>query len=145
MKNGDIRSLATEPHHPQVLRCGHETRAIAIRLPSGEQHRVHERAYLLVADGEIEISQDGNSVTGDTGFLSPFEPNERRTVRALSDTRLVLGSRSRAGQGWAHPESRTPTPTAERAGPICCYRRPLRAGALGFEQLASASRDGNDQ
>jgi hypothetical protein len=33
-----------------------ETRAIAIRLPSREElqeHQVHERAYLLVADGEI--------------------------------------------------------------------------------------------
>lgn len=39
-----------------------------------------------------------------------------------------------------HPGSRTPKPTAERAG---CSRRPLRAGALGFE-LAFASRDGND-
>jgi hypothetical protein len=58
-----------------VLRSDDETRAIAIRLPSGEelqQHHVHERADLLVADGEIEITQDGNSVTGGTGFLSHF-------------------------------------------------------------------------
>jgi quercetin dioxygenase-like cupin family protein len=70
-----------------VLRSDDETRAIAIGLTSGEElqeHQVHERTYLLVADGEIEISQDGNSVTGATGFLPHFEPNERRTVRALS-------------------------------------------------------------
>jgi quercetin dioxygenase-like cupin family protein len=62
-------------------------------MPSGEElqeHQVHERAYLLVVDGEIEISQNGRSVTGGTGFLSHFEPNERRTVRALTDARLVL-------------------------------------------------------
>lgn len=39
---------------PRVLRSDDEIRAIAIRLPSGEelqQHRVHERTYMLVADG----------------------------------------------------------------------------------------------
>lgn len=93
MESWDIRSLAIEPHHPQVLRSDAETRAIAVRLPSGEElqeHQVHERAYLLVADGEIEIAQDASSVRGGTGFLCHFEPNERRTVRALSDARLVL-------------------------------------------------------
>ncbi|MGH2840676.1 MAG: hypothetical protein ACRDKY_07625 [Solirubrobacteraceae bacterium] len=93
MDSWDIRSLAIEPHHPQVLRSDDETRAIAILLPGGEElqeHQVHERSYLVVADGEIEISQDGDSVTGGSGFLSHFEPSERWTVRALSDARLVL-------------------------------------------------------
>jgi quercetin dioxygenase-like cupin family protein len=93
MESWDIRSLEIEPHYPQVLRSDKETRAIAIRLPGGEElqeHQVHERAYLLVADGEIEIDQDGSRVTGGTGFLTHFEPNERRTVRALTDARLVL-------------------------------------------------------
>ena len=93
MESWDIRSMEIEPHHPQVLRSDEETRAIAISLPAGEQlseHQVHERAYLLVADGSVEISQDSSTVTGEAGFLSHFEPNERRTVRALSDARLVL-------------------------------------------------------
>jgi quercetin dioxygenase-like cupin family protein len=93
METWDIRSLAIEPHKPQVLRSDEETRAIAINLPAGEElqeHQVHERAYLLVAEGEIEVSKDGQSVTGGPGFLSHFEPNERRTVRAVSDARLVL-------------------------------------------------------
>ena len=71
-----------EPHRAQVLRSDDETRAIAIRLPSGEElqeHQVHGRTYVLVVDGEVEIAQDGSSVTGGIGFLSPFEPNERRT------------------------------------------------------------------
>jgi quercetin dioxygenase-like cupin family protein len=93
MQTWDIRSLSIEPHHPQVLRSDEETRAIAIHLPAGEElqeHQVHERTYLLVADGEIEVAQDGQTVTGGAGFLSHFEPNERRTVRARSDARLVL-------------------------------------------------------
>ena len=82
-----------EPHRAQVLRSDDETGAIAIRLPSGEElqeHQVHECTYLLVVDGEIEIAQDGSSVTGGIGLLSPFEPNDRRTLRALSDARFVL-------------------------------------------------------
>jgi quercetin dioxygenase-like cupin family protein len=93
METWDIRALAVEPHHPQVLKSDEETRAIAILLPAGEElqeHQVHERAYLFVADGEIEITHDGNSVSGGCGLLAQFSPNERRTVRAISDARLVL-------------------------------------------------------
>jgi quercetin dioxygenase-like cupin family protein len=93
MDTWDIRSLPIEPHHPQVLRSDEETRAIAIQLPAGEElqeHQVHERTYLVVADGEIEISKDGQVVRGGPGFLSHFEPAERREVRALQDSRLVL-------------------------------------------------------
>lgn len=93
MESWDIRALDLEPHHPRVLRSDDETRAIAIRLPAGEElqeHQVHERAYLFVVDGQIEISHDGRNASGGAGFLSHFGPNERRTVRALADTRLLL-------------------------------------------------------
>ncbi len=93
METWDIRSLEIEPHHPIVLRSDEETRAIAIHLPAGEQlreHQVHERTYLIVADGEIEVTKDGRTVSGGGGFVSHFEPQERRTVRAVSDARLVL-------------------------------------------------------
>jgi quercetin dioxygenase-like cupin family protein len=93
MQSWDIRSLDIEPHHPQVLRSDDETRAIAILLSGGEElkeHQVHERAYLFVADGEIQIDQGDGRVSGGTGFVSHFAPNERRTVRATTDTRLVL-------------------------------------------------------
>jgi quercetin dioxygenase-like cupin family protein len=93
METWDIRGLALEPHHPQVVRSDQEMRAIAIVLPAGEElqeHQVHERAYLFVADGEIEIDHDGSSVTGGCGFVAQFDPNERRAVRAVSDARLVL-------------------------------------------------------
>lgn len=93
MESWDIRSLEIEPHRPLVLRSDEETRAIAIRLPAGDElqeHQVHERAYLVVADGRIEVSQNGTTVTGEPGFLSHFAPNERRTVRALTEARLLL-------------------------------------------------------
>ena len=107
MQTWDISALSIEPHQPQVLRSDSETRAIAIQLPAGEElqeHQVHERAYLLVATGEIEIAQDDQQVTGGPGFLSHFEPNERRTVRAISDARLLLVLAPWPGVG--HPSAR---------------------------------------
>jgi quercetin dioxygenase-like cupin family protein len=108
METWDVRSLEIEPHHPQVLRSDAETRAIAIHLPAGErlqEHQVHERTYLIVVDGEIEISQDGRAASGGPGLLSHFAPNERRTIQAVSDARLVLVLAPWPGEG--HPSSRS--------------------------------------
>jgi quercetin dioxygenase-like cupin family protein len=104
METWDVRSLDLEAHHPQVLRSDAETRAIAINLPAGEQlaeHQVHERSYLVVVDGEIAISQGDGNVSGGAGLLAHFAPNERRTIRAVSDARLVLVLAPWPGQG--HP------------------------------------------
>jgi quercetin dioxygenase-like cupin family protein len=89
----DISSLDVQPHQPKVLRSDSEARVIAINLPSGEQlqdHQVHERAYLFVADGEIELTCDGSSQTGGAGFVAHFEKNERHEVTAKSDAHLLL-------------------------------------------------------
>jgi quercetin dioxygenase-like cupin family protein len=111
MESWDIRALALEHRRPQVLRSDDETRAIAVRLPSGEtlsEHQVHERAYLVVADGEIEVDDGhGGSVRGGAGFLCHFSPNERRTVRAVSDARLVLVLAPWPGEGHPSRVART--------------------------------------
>jgi quercetin dioxygenase-like cupin family protein len=89
----EINSLDVQPHQPQVLRSDGEARVIAINLPAGEQlqeHQVHERAYLFVSKGEIELSADGGSQTGGPGFLAHFERSEPHEVTAKSDARLVL-------------------------------------------------------
>ncbi len=104
METWDIRALPVEPHKPKVLRSDAETRAIVIHLPAGEElqeHQVHERAYLFVADGEIEVSDTGQTVKAGPGFLAHFEPAERHAVKALSDARLVLVLSPWPGEG--HP------------------------------------------
>jgi quercetin dioxygenase-like cupin family protein len=104
METWDVSSLVIEAHHPQVLRSDQETRAIAIQLPAGEQlqsHQVHERTYMIVVAGAVEITQDGRSVSGGPGLLSHFEPNERREIKAISDARLVLVLAPWPGEG--HP------------------------------------------
>jgi quercetin dioxygenase-like cupin family protein len=107
METWDIASLDVEPRHPAVLRSDDEIRVIAINLPAGEllqEHQVHERAYLLVAGGEIEVEQEGETVSGGPGFLAHFDPAERREVRATSDARLVLLLSPWPGEG--HPSRR---------------------------------------
>lgn len=93
MDSWDIRSLEVDPHRPQVLRSDDEARVIAISLPAGDslqQHQTYERAYLLVADGRLEISDGDGAVTAGPGFLAHFGPHERREIRAATDARLVL-------------------------------------------------------
>jgi quercetin dioxygenase-like cupin family protein len=90
----DVSSLELEPHQPQVLRSDEEGRAIVINLPAGEElqeHQVHERAWIVVLDGQIELEgPDGGVVKGSAGLLAHTPPNERHEVRAVTDSRLLL-------------------------------------------------------
>jgi quercetin dioxygenase-like cupin family protein len=107
MQTWDIASLAVEPHQPEVLRSDEETRVIAINLPAGErmqEHQVHERAWVVVAAGEAEFEQAGETVSGGPGLLVHFDPNERHEVRAVEDTRLILLLSPWPGDG--HPSRR---------------------------------------
>jgi len=93
LESWDTASLDVEPHHPQVLHSDEHTRAIAINLPAGEmlqEHETHERAYVLVASGEVELTQDGDTTSARAGFLAHFEPHERREIRATGDSRVVI-------------------------------------------------------
>jgi quercetin dioxygenase-like cupin family protein len=89
----DTRSLDVPPHLPKVLRSDDDGRAIVINLPAGEElqeHQVHERAWIIVVDGEIELEGAGQTVKCGPGFLAHTEPNERHEVRAISDARILL-------------------------------------------------------
>ena len=108
MEHWDLLTLDVEPHKPQILHSTRdEARSIALFLPAGEElqdHQVHERAYLLVVDGEIEVEGGGGSQTGGPGLLAVFDPNERHEVRARSDARLLLVLAPWPGPG--HPGAR---------------------------------------
>jgi quercetin dioxygenase-like cupin family protein len=109
VEHWEIASMPIEAHKPQVLRSDPETRAIAIKLPAGEElqeHQVHERAYLVVISGEIDISPSdgGHAIAGGPGLMCHFEPRERHAVRARSDARLLLVLSPWPGEG--HPSVR---------------------------------------
>jgi quercetin dioxygenase-like cupin family protein len=109
MEHWDLMRLDVEPHKPQVLHSTRgEARSIALHLPAGEElrdHQVHERAHLVVIDGEVEVALDGGDpITGGAGLLAVFDPNERHEVRARSDARLLLVLAPWPGEG--HPGAR---------------------------------------
>jgi len=105
MQSWDISTLDVEPQRPEVPASDDEGRAIAISLRAGEslqEHQVHERAWLVVAAGGVEIEDaNGETVTGGAGLLAAFDPNERHEVRATEDSRLLLLLSPWPGEG--HP------------------------------------------
>ena len=106
MEHWDLKALDVEPQQPQVLDSKRgESRTIALKLAAGEglaEHQVHERAHVVVIDGEVEVG----GVSGGPGLLVVFEPAERHEVRATSDALLLLVLAPWPGQG--HPGARDP-------------------------------------
>ena len=108
MEHWDLRALTVEPHEPRILHSSRgAARTVVLQIPAGEalrDHQVHERAHVLVIDGEVEISRDGDAIAGGPGLLAVFDPGERHEVRARSDARLLLVLAPWPGDG--HPGSR---------------------------------------
>ena len=74
MEHWDLRTADVTPHQPQVLHSTRgESRSIVIHLPAGERlqdHEVHERAHVVVVEGEIEADGPDGSVRADRGSSS---------------------------------------------------------------------------
>jgi len=94
MKTWDISKLEVHPHSPQILSSTDDARAIVIEIPAGEameDHQVHERAWVTVIEGEVEITTTtGEHVSGATGLVVEFDPRERHAVHARSRARILL-------------------------------------------------------
>ncbi len=94
MNSWTITDLDLKTHAPEILTSTDDARAIALMIPAGESfddHQVHERAWVTVLDGEVEITTAaGDSIIGRSGLLVEFAPRERHAVHARSDARLLL-------------------------------------------------------
>jgi redox-sensitive bicupin YhaK (pirin superfamily) len=104
VEHWDLTGLEVEPRQPQILDSKRgESRTIALKLAAGEglaEHQVHERAHVIVIEGEVEIGD----VSGGPGLLVIFDPGERHEVRAKTDARLLLVLAPWPGAG--HPGAR---------------------------------------
>jgi quercetin dioxygenase-like cupin family protein len=113
MDSWNLNEMNVEPRAPQVLDSESEGRAIVINLPKGEQlgeHQVHERAWLLVVDGNVELNTPGGKwAAGGPGLLAIFDPKERHEVQAVEDSRLLLVLSPWPGAG--HPSQRDSKPS----------------------------------
>ena len=105
MEHWDLRTLDVEPHQPRILHSARgEARSILINLPAGEElqeHQVHERAYVVVIDGEVDLAG-----TERRRRASPRSSTRRSATRSAprSDSRLLLVLAPWPGDG--HPGAR---------------------------------------
>ncbi|MBS1676144.1 MAG: cupin domain-containing protein [Actinobacteria bacterium] len=94
MKSWDLGDLNLKPRLPEILSSSDDARVIALDLAEGqslEEHEVHERAFLFVLSGEVEVSGNGaGDIRGGQGLMVEIEPRERHRVEATADARLLL-------------------------------------------------------
>ena len=110
MKSWTLHELDLKPRLPEILSSSEDARAVALDLAAGEslnEHEVHERTWLLVLDGEVEVNAAGGSARGGVGMLVELAPSERHEVRAVSAARLLLLLTPWPGHG--HPGALTLT------------------------------------
>jgi quercetin dioxygenase-like cupin family protein len=109
MQSWNLKAVEAEPHQPQILASADDARTVLLSLPAGEElqeHEVHERARVVVVDGEVEVTTpDGERAEAASGHLFEFAPGERHTVLARSDARLLLVLSPWPGDG--HPGAMT--------------------------------------
>lgn len=103
--------LDLKPRLPEIISSSDESRAVALDLAEGEtlgDHEVHERLWIVVVSGEIEVSNAAElSARGGSGLLVELDPRERHEVRALQASRLLMLLTPWPGQG--HPGAMTLT------------------------------------
>ncbi|HEY5045080.1 MAG TPA: hypothetical protein VII53_04420 [Solirubrobacteraceae bacterium] len=109
MNSWDLKALDLKPRLPEILSSSDVARAIVLDLAAGESlsdHQVHERAWLVVLDGEIQVATaEGGRASGSVGLLVEFAPGERHEVIASADARLLLLLTPWPGSG--HPGAMT--------------------------------------
>lgn len=109
MQSWDLKALDLKPRLPEILSSSEVARAIALDLAAGEQladHEVHERAWLLVIEGEAQVSTPtGERADAGAGTLVEFAPGERHEIEAVTRTRLLLLLTPWPGHG--HPGGMT--------------------------------------
>ncbi len=109
MKSWQLKTLDLKPRLPEILSSSDAARAIVLDLAAGESlsdHEVHERAWVIVIDGAIEVTTAaGERAEGGPGLLIEFAPAERHEVLASSNALLLLLLTPWPGSG--HPGAMT--------------------------------------
>jgi quercetin dioxygenase-like cupin family protein len=109
MNTWQLRDLDLKPRLPEILSSSDAARAIVLDLDAGERladHEVHERAWLIVVEGSIDVSTSGGEqASGKAGLLVELSPGERHEVVASAKTRILLVLTPWPGAG--HPGAMT--------------------------------------
>jgi quercetin dioxygenase-like cupin family protein len=110
VRSWELDKLNLKPRLPEILSSTDEARAVALDLAAGEalrEHEVHERVWLVVLTGEIEVTTADGSAGGGAGLVVELAPSERHEVVARTQARLLLLLTPWPGRG--HPGAMTIT------------------------------------
>ena len=78
---------------PIVLHSRDEARAVLIGIGAGQElgdHQVHEHAYIVVIDGQVQIEAAGETLAAGPGTLVRFEEKERHRVSSPEGAKLLM-------------------------------------------------------
>jgi quercetin dioxygenase-like cupin family protein len=88
---------------PEVLHSQEgESRVVAIHLKTGQElgdHQVKEAALLVVVDGRVRVAAGSESIDAGVGTVLRFEPDERHSVAADEEARVLLVLAPWPGEG----------------------------------------------
>ena len=111
MKSWHGLELDLKPRLPEILSSNDDARAVVLDLAAGEslrEHEIHERAWLVVLAGEVEVTTAaGERAAGGVGLVVELSPRERHEVLAGSNARLLMVLTPWPGRG--HPGAMTIT------------------------------------
>lgn len=91
MESWNLRALGLKPRLPEILSSTEEARTIALDLRAGEglpDHEVHERAWVVVVEGEIEVTSAG----GDHASGRPAADTAGREEKSMAKQSSVSAS-----------------------------------------------------
>ena len=78
---------------PIVLHSTGEARAVLIGIDPGQElgdHQVHENAYVVVVDGQVQVEASGEKLEAGPGTLVRFEEKERHRVSSVAGARVLM-------------------------------------------------------
>jgi quercetin dioxygenase-like cupin family protein len=95
VQHWDLRSIDAPrgTRDPYVVHQDAGARAVLVALEPGQalgEHQVKENAWVVVIDGNVEVTADGRTVELGTGGLLRFEPGERHTVASAGGARILM-------------------------------------------------------
>ena len=118
MRHWKLNEIATPDgtRSPVVLHSLEgESRVVLIGLDAGQElgeHQVKESAFLLVVDGKVRVEAGDESIDGGVGELFRFDPDERHSVTADGQARVMLLLAPWPGEGHYRGDAQPAGPAA---------------------------------
>jgi len=107
VQSWNLRDIETPggSRSPVVVHSLDEARAVLIGLDPGQalgDHQVHERSWIVVLEGNVQIESGGDNVDAGPGYLAWFDAGERHSISTADGARILLLLAPWPGEGHYH-------------------------------------------